>query len=470
MSLSMSVAAARRQAGWGWGLALRLELGVALGGLALILVAWLAFNWWILPRLDEWRPQIEAQASRALGHPVQIGQIAVHSAGWVPAFVLRDVVLRDADGREALRLPQGSAALSVPALLALRLRFAQLLIDDARLEVRRAVQGRWFVAGLDLASGSVGLDASRVADWFFEQQELVIRRGALRWMDEQRRAPPLQLSDVLLVVRNPGLRHELRLDATPPSDWGQRFSLRVLARSPLLARAGDWQRWTGSLCADLPQVDVTGLRQHVDLPVDLSPDLPADPPADTPADTPANTPADTPANTSTDPQQGQAALREWEDWDHGLPQAITLDAVLRRVSVRLAPTLAPLALAELSGHFVAPRSADGVPMPAPVSAPAPVTDINLAWLPQTVQLKTPELLAGGRRLAGSAREFHTSGRWDDPNVERAERKLLAPLPQGPAAAALTMAGPGPGAEAGATTGIPTGTATGTVTGTATGRP
>jgi hypothetical protein len=78
------------------------------------LAAWLTLQWWILPRLDDWRPRIEAQASRALGHPVGIGQISVHSAGWVPAFVLRDVVLRDATGREALRLPQVSAALSVP--------------------------------------------------------------------------------------------------------------------------------------------------------------------------------------------------------------------------------------------------------------------------------------------------------------------------------------------------------------------
>jgi uncharacterized protein YhdP len=40
----------------------------------------------------------------------------------------------------------------------------------------------------------------------------------------------------------------------------------------------------------------------------------------------------------------------------------------------------------------------------------------------------------------SAREFHVTGRWDDPQVERIERKLLEPLPgaaapQAPASAA-----------------------------------
>ena len=329
MSLSLSVAtAARRPVGWGWRWAWRILWGGAAVLLAGGLAAWLSLHWLILPRLDAWRPRIEAQASRALGHPVQIGGISVRSGGWMPAFALRDVVLRDAQGREALRLPLVSAALSARSLLSLRLRFDQLLIEDARLEVRRDAQGRWHVAGLGVEAAGAAMDGSAAADWFFEQGEFIIRGGVLRWVDEQRAAPPLQLSDVLLVVRNPGHRHELRLDATPPPDWGQRFSVRALARRPLLARPGDWQRWKGSLFADLPQVDVNGLRRHVDLPVDL--------------------------------QQGQAALRAWVDFDQGLPNAVTLDAALRAVSVRLAVGLEPLTFAELGGHFKAERAATGV--------------------------------------------------------------------------------------------------------------
>jgi len=336
MSLSSFVAAARHPVWWGgrrgWSVMLGLTVRWGLGALVLAwtvaLVAWLTLQWLILPRLDDWRPRIEAQASRALGHPVQIGQIAVHSAGWVPAFVLRDVVLRDARGREALRLPQVSAALSVPSLLGLRLRFEQLLIEDARLEVRRDAAGRWHVAGLDVEASDAALDGDASADWLFEQHEIVVRGGVLRWVDEQRAAPPLRVTDVLLVLRNQGRRHELRLDATPPPDWGQRFSVRALARAPLLGRAGDWQRWTGTLFADLPRADVAQLRRHVTLPVDL--------------------------------QQGEAALRAWVDWDQGLPRTLTLDTALRDVSVRLAQGLEPLAFDRLSARFVAERSATGV--------------------------------------------------------------------------------------------------------------
>ena len=323
-----------RRGRWWLGRALlRVAVGLVLLAAVLLLAAWLALHWLILPRLDDLRPRIEVQASRALGHPVQIGHIAVHSAGWVPAFVLQDVVLRDVRGREALRLPQVSAALAVPQLLAGRLRFAQLLIENARLEVRRDAQGRWHVAGLDIAGlatepTDAGVDGSAAADWLFEQHEIIIRGGLLRWVDEQRTAPALQLADVLLVLRNSGRHHDVRLDATPPADWGQRFTLRAQAKGPLLARAGDWQRWQGTLYADLPQADVRQLRRHVDLPVDL--------------------------------QQGQATLRAWVDWDQGLPLALTLDAALQGVSVRLAPGLEPLAFSTLSGRFVADRSASGI--------------------------------------------------------------------------------------------------------------
>ena len=102
------------------------------------LLAAVALDRLLLPRLDEWRPRVEHEASQAIGAKVSIGRILSRSGSWVPAFELDDVVLRDAQGREALRLPHVSAALSVPSLLAFRLRFEQLLIDGARLEVRRS--------------------------------------------------------------------------------------------------------------------------------------------------------------------------------------------------------------------------------------------------------------------------------------------------------------------------------------------
>ena len=385
----------RRAGRWAW----RIALGLFLLGWTLGLAAWLALHWLILPRLDEWRPRIEAQATQALGHPVQIGQISVHSTGWVPSFTLRDVVLRDARGREALRLPQVSAAVSVPSLLALRLRFEQLLIDGARLEVRRDATGRWFVGGLDVDTESAGaVDGTAASDWFFEQHELLIRGGTLRWVDEQRAAPPLQLSDVQLVVRNRGRRHELRLDATPPADWGDRFAIVGQARNALLARAGDWQRWKGTLHAHLPRADVSQLRHHLDLPVAF--------------------------------QQGQAALRAWVDWDQGLPQALTLDTALRDVSVQLGADLAPVALASLEGRFTAERQDSGLRLA--IERLAFTTTDGAAWAPSKMALLWKHAAAPAATAASSAASvgaglpalLNTGGEF---SADRLDLALLADL-------------------------------------------
>lgn len=365
----------RRRPSWqGWWRGLwRIALGLLLAAWGLVLLAWLSLQWLILPRLDEWRPKAEALATRALGHPVQIGRLATDGGGWLPMFEARDVVLRDAAGQAALRLPRVRAALSVPSLLALRLRFNQLLIEDARLDVRRDAVGRLFVGGLPIGDfGASGAPAAGGgdADWLFQQHEILIRGGTLRWLDDWRQAPPLALSDVQLLLRNSGRRHELRLDATPPADWGERFAIVAQARGALLSHPGDWRRWKGTLHADLPRADVSQLRRHVSLPVDL--------------------------------QQGRAALRAWLDFDAGAPQALTLDAALRGVSVQLARGLEPVALAALDGRLVATRQADAVKLALQNLAFA-LPD-GTAWAPSQLALqwhsRTPA--AGAAAAAASA--------------------------------------------------------------------
>ena len=304
---------------WAW----RIAFGLLFGAWSLLLLAWLALHWWILPRIEQWRPQIEARATQAIGVPVSIGTIRVRSGGWVPALELGDVVLKDRQQREALRLPKISAALSARSLLALELRFEQLHIDGAALEVRRDKAGRFFVAGIEIPPSGESADSGAV-DWFFSQHEFVVRNGRLRWVDEQRDAPPLELEGVDLVVRNGLRRHELRLDATPPAVWGDRFSIAGRFTQPLLAASGDWRRWDGNLFASLPHTDVAELRRHLTLPFELS--------------------------------AGAGALRAWIDVQAGQPTAATADVALRAVSLRLANDMPALAIAQLQGRIGATRS------------------------------------------------------------------------------------------------------------------
>lgn len=296
--------------------------------LGVLLIAWLTLHWAILPRIEQWRPQVEARASQALGLPVRIGAIEVRSGGWVPAIELRDVRLLDAAQRPALQLPRVSAAVSARSLLSLELRFEQLLVEGAQLDIRRDAAGRISVAGLDIGAPDAGGDEGALRDWFFHQREFVVRNGTLRWIDEQRDAPPLTLGAVDLVVRNGLRQHELRVDATPDAAWGERFSVRGRFTQPLLARAGDWERWSGNAYFDLPRVDVRELRRHVDLPFELS--------------------------------EGDGVVRAWLEIADGRPRGATVDVALRAVALRLAKSVEPLGFEQVEGRLVGRRSDDGV--------------------------------------------------------------------------------------------------------------
>ena len=323
--LQTAAVARRRPLRW----ASRALFGVVIGTWVVFLITWLSLHWLILPHIDEWREPIEARASALLGAPVRIGAITAQSGGWVPSLELRDVEVLDAEKRVALSLPRVFAALSPRSLLAFEPRFAQLLVDGPRLDVRRDAAGHIRVAGFDFGShAAAGEDDGRVADWFFRQDEFVIRGGSVRWIDESRQAPPLVLDRVQLVVRN-GLReHAMRVDATPPAGWGERFSVRGRFTQPLLARPGDWRRWTGKAYADLPRADVRELRQYVQLPFELS--------------------------------EGDGALRGWFEMAEGRPRSATVDLALRAVTLRLDPQVEALSFEQIEGRFDAVQRDDRI--------------------------------------------------------------------------------------------------------------
>ena len=300
----------------------------------LVVAVWLLFGatWgllhgWIVPRIEEFRPRLEMAASKALGMPVHIGHISAQSEGMIPSFELRDVVLMDVSGHEALRLPRVLAALSPSSLWGMG--FEQLFIDQPALEVRRAADGRIYVGGLDF-SQSRG-DDNAAADWFFSQTEFSIRGGTVRWIDELRTAPPLALTAVDAVIRNGRRRHLMRLDATPPVEWGERFSLRGIFRQPLLtANAGRWTDWSGQLYAEFDRVDVSRVRQYVNL-----------------------------ESLGLDVAGGNGSLRAWADVSRGQITGATADVALLDVDTQLGKALRPLALESISGRIVGQRREDG---------------------------------------------------------------------------------------------------------------
>jgi uncharacterized protein (TIGR02099 family) len=320
--------------------AARLCLWLVFLAWGLFVLTWAALNWWIVPRIGEWRPELERWASSTVGVPVRVGEIRADNTGdgqrilpaFMPTFELRDVQLFDAQGRVALHLPLVRTAVSVRSLW--HGNFEQVVIDRPVLDVRRTAQGRIEVAGLDLAGP--GEDNSAGADWFFSQSEFVIQGGTVRWTDDLRAQPTLALGELAFVARNTARTHQFRLDATPPPEWGERLSLLGRLREPLISlgrRQADqlpWHSWDGELYADFSHVDVARLRAYVD----LSP-------------------------WGVEVHTGQGALRAWAEVVDGRVGGVTADLALQGVEARLGPQLPALAIDDLQGRLAAQWSDEG---------------------------------------------------------------------------------------------------------------
>ena len=69
------------------------SLWLLLAATVLFLTAWGALHWIIVPRIDDFRPLLEARTSALLGVELRIGAIKARSTGLVPSFELDDVRL-----------------------------------------------------------------------------------------------------------------------------------------------------------------------------------------------------------------------------------------------------------------------------------------------------------------------------------------------------------------------------------------
>ena len=307
----------------------KLLLGLAVAAWLMFGVAWMALHWVIVPRIGELRPRLEVEASKVLGVPVKIGEITAKSVGIIPSFELKDIALLDEVGREALKLPRILASVSPASLL--QLGVEQILIESPELNIRRDAQGKVTIAGLDFSKDDKS--AGGGADWFFSQPEFAIRNGMVHWVDEMSNGasgvpPPLTLSQVDFVSRNPLNKHELRLDATPPAVWGDRFSLRALFTQSLLStNKGNFKAWSGQIFTDFAKIDVSEISRYIKL----------------------------------DGQSGRGVgvLKAWTNIAKGEWASTTADVALAQVDATLGKGLEPLALKSMSGRLIGRKLEQG---------------------------------------------------------------------------------------------------------------
>jgi uncharacterized protein (TIGR02099 family) len=293
----------------------------------LFAVALLSLRYLVLPTVNDYRPTIERVVSGMLRAPVHIGHIDASWLGLHPRLVLSNVDVLDAQGRVALALPRVATVLSWRSVVLLEPRMLQFQLDAPEVDVRRDTQGRFQIAGLliDLNDKS---HPHALEHWLFAQREITVRGALVRWTDDMRQAPPLELRNVAFTLRNTGLHHRGALRVEPPAALASPIDVRADFTHGLFEfEPTEVARWKGSIYGRLDHVDVAGWRPWVDLPGGL--------------------------------ERGAGALRAWLDVDHGRLLAGTGDIALTDVAGHLKPELPELALTRAVGRIDAANSQAG---------------------------------------------------------------------------------------------------------------
>ncbi|CAM3824198.1 YhdP family protein [Bordetella sputigena] len=233
-------------------------------------VGLLGLRYLVLPRIDQWRPQIERYASQAIGAPVRIGHISANWSRLNPRLALTGVEIADATGATVLSLPAVDAVLAWRSILNREPRLLFLQADGLDLTLRRDRDHRLWVAGQSFVLSDAGDDdggRSVALRWLARQREIVLRHATVRWLDESRAAPELVLRDASLVLLNGALSHRFSLQARPPGALAAGLTLRGEVERSLFSRhPADLASWHGQVYAEVADGEPAAWAPWLDAP------------------------------------------------------------------------------------------------------------------------------------------------------------------------------------------------------------
>lgn len=194
----------------------------------------LATRYWLLPRIDQWRPEIQQALSEAVGTPVRFDQITAEWRGLNANLRITNLTILDDQGVAQLGVPATDAIVSWRSLFALEPVFRYVGVDEVILVARRSPEAKIYVAGfeVDLSDDShTSFWQSATMRWLRKQGRLNIQNSRLVWVDQLRNAVPLVLEDIDITVDNGLLGHKLDLKATMGPELGGTLELAAQINS-----------------------------------------------------------------------------------------------------------------------------------------------------------------------------------------------------------------------------------------------
>ncbi len=203
-------------------------------------IAILGARYWVLPHIDNWRPQIVQHLSSRFGVDIRAGHIVADWKGLNPRITLTDASLSPRGsaasppseaGQAAqgglLHIPTLSARLSWRSLFSSGPVFLNLQASGIQVDLRRDTQGRLHALGQVFdpdAPRSADNPLGKFLDWLAPQKRIVLDNASIRWRDDMRGAAPLRLDHLALTYANDGQARSFSFSVTPPPALGESVS------------------------------------------------------------------------------------------------------------------------------------------------------------------------------------------------------------------------------------------------------
>ncbi|BBF85894.1 possible exported protein [Aquitalea magnusonii] len=219
---------------------LLLLTGIVVGG------AFSVFNWWFLPRLEQFRPQLEASLSQASGRQVSVRALSGEWQGVAPRLQLQGLRIANPVNGEALTLQQVLVVPSWWSLLSWQPLFSSIVLQGPSVALVRNSDGHILLNGFDLSASperSQSADDEPSANWLLRQKRIEISQAHISWEDKQLGLPRLDLQRGQLILGQTLLGHRLSLSGKPVATLGKGFDMELSWRGNDLRQ---WRDWAGS--------------------------------------------------------------------------------------------------------------------------------------------------------------------------------------------------------------------------------
>ncbi len=189
----------------------------------------------LAPSVPQYREQIQAWASQAIGFPVQIGEMSARWRLLGPEVDLDRVALFSREGKHTVvTAEQIRIDISVWQLLRRR-TFAptRIVLVHPRIDLERGPGGSVRVRGLQAATGARGDESwQQLAGAMLGHGDIEVLGATVRWLDPRLPGGGWTFSDVGGELNSSAQTHRLRLAAGLPPTLGRDFSVDIAVDGP----------------------------------------------------------------------------------------------------------------------------------------------------------------------------------------------------------------------------------------------